>query len=80
MLPIEGGDMGYSHADWLADQGILPGIKLDKIRFGHRIQPRSRLAISFMGKQYPGEEKPPPKSKQKRDYDPGYERFQLRFW
>lgn len=72
--------MGYSHSEWLADQGILPGLNLDKIRFGHRVQPRPRLAIMFMGQQYPGEEKPPPKRKGKRDEAPGFERFQLRLW
>ena len=70
--------MGYSREDWLADQGILPGLNLDRIRFGHRVERRPKLAITFMGQQYPGEEKPPPRPK--RDDDPGYERFQMRLW
>jgi len=37
--------MGYSRGDWLRDQGIRPGIDLDRIRFGHRVERRETLNV-----------------------------------
>lgn len=73
--------MGYSHDDWLRDQGQLPGINLDKIRFGHRVERRPKLAISFMGVPLPGEGKLAPKPRrERREEGSGYEQFQMRLW
>jgi len=64
--------MGYSRQDWLRDQGTLPGINLDAIRFGHRVERRKPLNVQ----PSPGS-KPP---RNKRDDDEGYARHQLRLW
>jgi hypothetical protein len=74
--------MGYSREDWLRDQGRLPGINLDRIRFGHRTQRPKPLAIAFMGEPLPGIGRPAEKKSRpvRRDEDPGYDRFQLRLW
>jgi hypothetical protein len=77
MLPERGGD---SHDDWLRCQGLLPGINLDRIRFGRRVEKRPKIAITFMGQPLPGQEKQSSKLKREKGHDPGYELFQLRLW
>jgi hypothetical protein len=76
--------MGYSHEDWLRDQGGLDGLNLDKIRFGHRQQRRDPLRITFMGQpvDVSGQPTRPPAKKPRKaqDDDPGYARFQGRLW
>ena len=67
--------MGFSQADLLEQQGPL--IRLDRIRFGSRIQPRPPIHIPGM----PDLGKPKrPLKEQKPLPDPGYEKYQLRLW
>jgi hypothetical protein len=74
--------VGYSQDDWLRDQGLLPGINLHKIRFGHRVERRKPLEVSFMGQRVAGKEKPQERStkREARIEDEGYAKFQLRLW
>jgi hypothetical protein len=69
--------MGFSQADWEELQRLQG--KLGRIRFGPRMQRPEPIQLSFL----PQMEKPKkakPEVRQPRNDDPGYERFQLRFW
>ncbi len=64
--------MGYSKQDRLRDQGVLPGINLDAIRFGHRVERRKPLNVQPF---------PDPKLQRKRRADDeGWAKQQLRLW
>jgi hypothetical protein len=80
MLPGREVTMGYSHDDWLRDQGRIPGINLDKIRFGYRVEPRKTLDVPYLGERDGRVEL----SRKKRDArgaeEEGFKKFQLRLW
>lgn len=64
--------MGFSHRDWQEQQGRLIDINLDRLRFGHRMDPRKQLNVSYLGQQGPPEDQKPE--------DPGLAKYQLRLW
>jgi hypothetical protein len=71
--------MGFSQSDWQAQQG--KNINLDRVRWGHRMEPRQQLNVPYQGQRGLVEQKrrKPPTVPPKPE-DPGLARFQLRLW
>jgi len=50
--------MGFSHQDRKEQRGRRPDVNLDRIRFGHRVDPRKKLSVSLPGQDAGEKEKP----------------------